>query len=234
MRKPFFGSGEWNWWQGGGIRPWDIWMLVGHVQLQTLLMCQSIGSVLALGVTLLLILFWKQIPLRFTLTALLCGVLCFACCNSCTWCAGENWVRTTLQHEPLRIAIPGWSPISRLEVARDEIQASIVMRKPFFGSGEWNWWRSGGIRPWDLWMLVAGMYGIVGVLSVALLLLMPVILAVWSPFSRQKFDDFSIVIVLIGPLIITLLDSLMNAAIILPYLLIAGALSSQSAHNKHR
>lgn len=196
------------------------------------LMCQSIGSVLALGVTFLLILFWRQIPLRFTLTALLCGVLCFACLQ---FSHVVHWRELGQNNPTARAVANSLSQVGRRSLgwrlARDEIQASIVMRKPFFGSGEWNWWRSGGIRPWDLWMLVAGMYGIVGVLSVALLLLMPVILAVWSPFSRKKFDDYSIVIVLIGPLIITLLDSLMNAAIILPYLLIAGALSSQSADN---
>jgi hypothetical protein len=193
------------------------------------LMCQSIGSVLALGVTFLLILFWKQIPLRFTLTALLCGVLCFACLQ---FLHVVHWRELGQNNPTARAVANSLSQVGRRSLgwrlARDEIQASIVMLKPFFGSGEWNWWRSGGIRPWDLWMLVAGMYGIVGVLSVALLLLMPVTLAVWSPLSRKKFDDYSIVIMLIGPLIITLLDSLMNAAIILPYLLIAGALSSQS------
>ena len=75
-----------------------------------------------------------------------------------------------------------------------------------------------------------GQYGVVGVLAVALILLMPVILAVWHQSSQKMSDDYSFVIVLIGPLMISTLDSLMNSAIILPYLLIAGALSSQRAN----
>jgi hypothetical protein len=78
-------------------------------------------------------------------------------------------------------------------------------------------------------MLVVGMYGIIGVLAVAFLLLVPVFLAVWNPLLRKEPDDYSIVITLIGPLMITMIDSLMNSAIILPYLLIAGAVSSQPA-----
>lgn len=74
-------------------------------------------------------------------------------------------------------------------------------------------------------MLIAGMYGIVGVMAIALILLLPVILAVWYPSAQKKSDDYWIAIVLVGPLMITTIDSLMNGAIILPYLLIAGALS---------
>ena len=71
------------------------------------LMCQSIGSVLALGVMFLLILLCNHFPLRFTLTALLFGILSFRfSCNSCTWCTGENWVRAIVLRNPSPIACP--------------------------------------------------------------------------------------------------------------------------------
>ena len=191
------------------------------------LMCQSIASILALGVALLFVLSYKRIPLRITLTALLCGILFF---TSLQLLHIVHWRELGLNNPVARSIANSLSRVGRGSFAwrlrRDESQSSIVMRDPLFGSGEWNWWRGGGIRPWDIWMLVAGMYGIVGVLAVALLLLMPVILAVWYPFSQKTSDGDAIVLVLIGPLVITLLDSLMNGAIILPYLLIAGALSS--------
>ncbi len=197
------------------------------------LMCQSVGSVLALGVMLLLFWFCNRFPLRLTLTALLCGVLCFACLQLSHV---VRWRELGRNNPAARSIANSLSEVGRKSfgwrLGRDENQASIVRRKPFFGSGEWDWWRSGGIRPWDIWMLVAGMYGIVGALAVALILLMPVILALWYPLSRKKSDHYLILIVLIGPLVITMLDSLMNGAIILPYLLIAGALSSQRADNE--
>jgi hypothetical protein len=191
------------------------------------LICQSIGSVLALGVMFVLVLLCNRFPLRFTLTALLFGILSFA---SLQLLHLVHWRELGQSNRTAQSISKGLSRVGRGSFAwrmrRDERQGSLAMRKPFFGSGEWNWWQGGGIRPWDIWMLVAGMYGIVGVLAVALMLLMPVILAVWHPFSRKTSDGYAIVIVLIGPLVITLLDSLMNGAIILPYLLIAGALSS--------
>ena len=197
------------------------------------LMCQSVGSVLALGITFFLVLLCKRFPLRLTLTALLCGVLIF---TSFQVLHVVHWRELGRSNQAARFIANSLSQVGRRSfgwrLGRDENQASIVRRKPLFGSGEWNWWRSGGVRPWDIWMLVAGMYGIIGILAVALILLMPVILAVWFPFSRKKSDDYSITIVLIGPLMITSLDSVMNAAIILPYLLIAGALSSRPADNK--
>jgi len=190
------------------------------------LMCQSIGSVLALGVMFLLILLCKRFPLRLTLTALLCGILFIA---SLQLFHLVHWRELHQNNRALQSIANSLSHVGRRSfawrLARDESHASVVRRKPFFGWGEWNWWRSGGVRPWDIWMLVAGMYGIVGVLALALILLLPVILAVWYPPSKKKSDDYWIVIVLIGPLMITALDSLMNGAIILPYLLIAGALS---------
>jgi hypothetical protein len=192
------------------------------------LMCQSVGSILALGITLLLILLCKRFSLRLTLTALLCGILSF---TSLQILHVVPWRELGENNPTARSIAKSLSQAGRRSLGwrlvRDEKQASIARRKPIFGSGKWDWWQSGGIRPWDIWMLVVGTYGIVGVLAVALVLLIPIILAVWYPFSPEKSDDYRIVIVLIGPLIITLLDSLMNGAIILPYLLIAGALSSQ-------
>jgi hypothetical protein len=193
------------------------------------LMCQSVGSILALGITLLLILLCKRFPLRLTLTTLLCGILFF---TSLQILHVVPWRELGENNPTARSIAKSLSQAGRRSLgwrlARDEKQASIARHKPVFGSGKWNWWQSGGIRPWDLWMLVVGMYGIVGALAVALVLLIPVILAIWRPFSPGS-DDYRIVIVLIGSIIITMLDSLMNGAIILPYLLIAGALSSQRA-----
>jgi hypothetical protein len=28
LQRPLFGFGRWNWWQGGGYRPWSLWLLV--------------------------------------------------------------------------------------------------------------------------------------------------------------------------------------------------------------
>jgi hypothetical protein len=107
---------------------------------------------------------------------------------------------------------------------RDESQMGAALHKPLFGSGEWDWWRAGGVRPWDIWTPIFGMYGMFGVLTLGWLLISPVIGTVWLPNSRAGSEEVSIAIALAGILVMTILDSAVNGAIILSYLLVAGAL----------
>ena len=109
-------------------------------------------------------------------------------------------------------------------LGRDESQMGTALHKPLFGSGDWAWWRAGGVRPWDIWTLIFGMYGMFGVLLVGWILISPVIGTVWSPNQYASWGKNPIAIALASILVMTILDSALNGAIILPYLLVAGAL----------
>ena len=65
--------------------------------------------------------------------------------------------------------------------ARDEGHIVVALQKPLLGSGQWNWWQAGDSRPWSLWLLVFGMYGLVGLIAFGTILLLPVLRAVWPP-----------------------------------------------------
>jgi hypothetical protein len=71
------------------------------------------------------------------------------------------------------------------------------------------------------------MYDALGVFAIGWIMLSPIIRAVRFALPGAGSDDLPLTIVFAGLLMMCVLDSLMNAAIILPYLLIAGALSPQ-------
>lgn len=81
-----------------------------------------------------------------------------------------------------------------------------------------------GGRPWSLWMLVWGMYGAVGVMSVYVLLLWPT-LGAWRQLPRDwGWSNAGPTVALAGLLVLTAADSGLNGAVCLPILLVAGAI----------
>ena len=116
-------------------------------------------------------------------------------------------------------------------LSRDEAQAAIATRKPLLGFGEWNWWESSGTRPWDLWLLVFGMYGTFGALAMAAVLAGPIVRAACSPPPGAGPELGSLLAALAMLLFMSTLDSLLNGALILPYVLLAGGLSSTISSN---
>jgi hypothetical protein len=215
------------WIRGLGVRnlriplKWAALLLVAVT-----LFCQSLGSILLLAVLGPVTSFSRRSSLRITITTLLCGALLFIALQFGHVVRWREIARTNSLAHSIASNLRsigrnslGW------RLARDEGQVGVALRKPFFGSGEWNWWRNGGIRPWDLWTLVFGMYGAIGVFFLGWILISPIIHAVRFALPGAGSDHLSLTIVFAGLLMMSVLDSLMNAAIILPYLLIAGALS---------
>jgi hypothetical protein len=111
-------------------------------------------------------------------------------------------------------------------LSRDENFIRIALHTPFLGSGQWNWWQIGDSRPWSLWLLVFGMYGIIGLLAFESILLLPVIRVVWPSASSNTPGKLNLRPALSALILMVAIDSLFNGALILPYLLVMGALSS--------
>lgn len=202
------------------------WVAVSLISVT--LLCQSAGSILLLALLGPVAALGRRSSLRAAITVLLFGVLLFA---GLQFARVVPW-REAAQTNPVAHSIAsGLRSIGRnslgWRLGRDERQTGAALHKPFLGSGEWNWWRNGGIRPWDLWTLVFGMYGVVGVLTLAWILISPIIRTVWFAPGRSDSHYLSLTMVFAGLLMMSVLDSLMNAAMILPYLIIAGALSPQ-------
>ena len=191
------------------------------------LLCQSVGSILLLGLLLPLACFSSRRSLRIGIAVVLLGSVLFAglqLSHRIPWreLSETNPIAHSVAEQLRELGRKslGW------RLSRDEAQAAIATRKPLLGFGEWNWWESSGTRPWDLWLLVFGMYGTFGVLAMASVLAGPIVRAACFPPPGAGPELASLLAALAMLLFMSTLDSLLNGAIILPYVLLAGGLSS--------
>lgn len=130
------------------------------------LLCQSAGSILLFVLLLPLAMNSRRCLIRATIATLLGGVVLFI---TLQLTHVVSW-RETAQSNPVAHATAnGLRNFGRESFAwrieREESQMGVALHKPLFGSGEWDWWRTGGVRPWDVWTLVFGMYGMFGVFT---------------------------------------------------------------------
>ena len=189
------------------------------------LLCQSAGSILLLVLLLPLAIKSRRDLIRVTIATLLGGVVLFI---TLQLTHVVSWREIAHSNPVTHAIVNGLRNMGRESFAwrlgRDESQMGAALHKPLFGSGEWAWWRAGGVRPWDIWTLVFGMYGMFGVFALGWILVRPVIGTVWLANQCAGSEGIPLAIALAGILVMTILDSVMNGAIILPYLLVAGAL----------
>jgi hypothetical protein len=202
-------------------------------------LCQSTGSILLFFLLLPLAINRRRYLIRVTIATLLGGIVLFLTLqltHAVPWreIARSNPVAHKIENGLRKIGREsfGW------RLGRDESQMGTALHKPLFGSGDWAWWRAKGVRPWDLWTLVFGIYGMFGILAIGWILISPVVGTVWLSNQHAGSKDSTVAIALAGILVMTILDSALNGAIILPYLLVAGALfppwpSGRLAQRKH-
>ena len=117
-------------------------------------------------------------------------------------------------------------------LSQDERHIDTALAEPILGYGQWNWWQGGVERPWSLWLLVFGMYGSIGLISLEATLLIPVLRAVWFPLARSDIANTNMRHTLSAAVLITAIDSLLNSAIILPLLLIIGGMTIWLSHDR--
>jgi len=121
----------------------------------------------------------------------------------------------------------GW----RLRV--EERSAKIALQRPVLGWARWDWWRMGteGERPWGLLSLVLGMYGVLGWLLVVGCFVAP--LAAFLNLGPPRFwmtPNRASATALAGALAVVGLDAILNPALFLPFLAVAGGLVGLNGH----
>ncbi len=191
------------------------------------LLCQSAGSILLLLFLLPLTLLKRRSVLRAFVAALVLGILAvafFRMTNLVSLRALEQ--RNGLAHS-LSADLTSMGRHSLVwRFARDENHISVALQKPLLGSGQWNWWQNGDSRPWSLWLLVFGMYGLVGLIAFGTIMLLPVLRAVWPPAGGNAPLESSLRLAMAALILMVAIDNLLNGAMILPYLLIMGGLAA--------
>jgi hypothetical protein len=113
-------------------------------------------------------------------------------------------------------------------LSQDERHVTSALKEPLLGSGQWDWWKASSSRPWSLWLLAFGMYGMVGVLALECLQLLPVTRVLWAPFARAPVDGLELRNALAAAILMSAIDNLLNGSMILPLLLVIGGLNAPS------
>ena len=193
----------------------------------TTLLCQSAGSIFLLLVLLPLALLKRRSVLRASFAILILGILAFALFRM----TGLVSLRALAQRNGILHSIAGGlTNIGRhslvWRLARDESHIRLALQKPLLGWGQWNWWQNGDVRPWSLWLLVLGMYGLAGLAAFAAILFLPILRTAWPSTTGAQLNDSSLRFALAAVILMVALDSLLNGALILPYLLLMGGLAS--------
>jgi hypothetical protein len=111
-------------------------------------------------------------------------------------------------------------------LSQDEKYIGSALKEPLLGSGAWDWWKGSESRPWGLWLLALGMYGLGGLIALESLQLIPVARILWSPFARGDTQAFDLRNALAAVILLSAIDNLLNGSMILPLLLVIGGLST--------
>ena len=190
------------------------------------IMCQSTGAIILL---LALIPFVFVDPRHLSRTVsivLVLGILAFAAFRIANVVSLHDLVKENSAARAVDSYLKkigkgslGW------RLSQDERHITTALDEPILGYGQWNWWRQGFERPWSLWLLVFGMYGSVGLVSLEALLLIPALRAVWFPLARSDIGYTNMRHTLSAAVLISAIDSLLNSAMILPLLLVIGGMT---------
>lgn len=197
------------------------------------LLCQSTGSIILL---LALIPFVFVDPRHLSRTVsivLVLGILAFAIFRIGNWVSLRDLVKQNETAHAVESYLKSVGKESlEWRLSQDELHINTALEEPILGYGQWNWWASGFERPWSLWLLVFGMYGSVGLVSLESLLLIPALRAVWFPLARSDIGYTNMRHTLSAAVLMSAIDSLLNSTMILPLLLVIGGMAIWSSNDE--
>ena len=194
--------------------------------------CQSTGAILLLLALIPFVFVDPRYLSRTVSIVLVVGILAFAALRI----ANIGSLQDLVNHNATAHAVA--DSLKRMgkgslewRLSQDDHNIDNALGLPILGYGQWDWWKEGIGRPWGLWLLVFGMYGSVGLLSLEALLLIPALRAVWFPLARSDIGYTNMRHTLSAAVLISAVDSLLNSALILPLLLVIGGMTIWSSND---
>jgi hypothetical protein len=190
------------------------------------ILCQSTGAIILLLALVPFVFVDPRFLSRAVSIVLVLGILAFAAIRIANIISLHELVRTN----PVAHAVDGYlRSIGKGSLGwrlnQDERHIDTALDEPILGYGQWNWWHGGFERPWSLWLLVFGMYGSVGLISLEAVLLIPALRVVWFPLARSDIGYTNMRHTLSAAVLISAIDSLLNSSMILPLLLVIGGMT---------
>jgi hypothetical protein len=107
-------------------------------------------------------------------------------------------------------------------MARDQQALPLVGEHPIIGAGRWDWWRPNGERPWGLFLMIIGQFGVVGVALAFESLMTPALQALKRHWYPSAWDQPAVPLAII--VLMAIADALLNSFFFYPAILAAGAL----------
>lgn len=186
---------------------------------------QSVGAIVLLGAALAALQLIKHVSLKWVLACTVgVAVLLVGVYLSGRVPLTHLAKQTTAGH----VVVGAFKSVGRgsftWRISQDQKALALVGKKIVVGSGQWNWWQSLGTRPWGLWLLLVGQYGLLGLALALGAIAAPALLVlarfpVCSPWTAQGASAVLAVMVLVA-----CLDAGLNAFFLFPALLCAAAL----------
>jgi hypothetical protein len=201
--------------------------LVAGILFAFTLLCQSGGSIILLFGLLPFVLFNKSYLPRVLTVILLLGIFTAMAIRLANVVSLQTLVKQNAAAHSVAEFLKrihrgsfGW------RLSQDEKNVNQALETPLLGSGEWDWWKASSLRPWGLWLLAFGMYGMAGLISLEGLQFLPVARGLRPPGFRLDASAFHLRSALATVLLMSTIDNLLNGSMILPLCLLIGGLSA--------
>ena len=195
----------------------------------TTLLCQSVGSIFLLLCLLPFVFIRKSYLPRAAAALFLLAILAFMGLRVANFISLRSLVEHNAAAHSAAQFLKGIQRQSfGWRLSQDEKYIDSALQEPLLGSGAWDWWKASGSRPWGLWLLALGMYGLGGLLALECVQLLPVARILGSPLARGDTQAFDLRNALAAAILMAAIDNLLNGSMILPLLLVIGGLSTQT------
>lgn len=176
---------------------------------------QSVGAVILLGLGCI----WLVMSNKVRRLAVVASGLVLAT-GGAAYVSGklpiERWAaETEFGHEAITALRAAGRGSLGYRVRRDQMALPTIFREPLTGYGVWDWWRPLKSHPWGLPLLIAGQYGVLSLLMIAIVLMAGAV--------RQLYYGRSSILSLV--VVIAAIDAWLNSFIYFPAILASAALA---------
>ena len=186
---------------------------------------QSVGALLLLGASLVLMIFWRlriiwPLIVLGLATVLLAGALHLSGLVPLQWFAKQTEIGQFILSTFRSLGRGSFT----WRIAQDLKAMALIDGGWLTGTMIWDWWRPAGIRPWGLWLLLVGQFGLLG-FALAYGVLVTTAARGLSRLRGQRiWNRAAPAMPLALIVLVALADSLLNAFLYFPAILAAGAL----------
>lgn len=209
------------WTQREGNRTW-CWVLAGVTTFQALA-AQSMGAILLLlvGLGALAVTRWVSLRVLVVVGALMLVL------GAGVYLSGKVPVGRLKQTAVGQKFVQTFKEAGRgsftWRVGQDQKFLKLATAHPLTGHGQWDWWKEQKARPWGLELLVLGQFGLIGLMLAYATVGLP---AFWMGvrITRKSPPELAAAVLLLVLLGLMVVDSLLNAFLLLPIVMASGSL----------